>query len=272
MTYQQRISGNPELVNPTLATLWLEKNTKNRPVHDSKVKLYAERMRAGEWRLNGEAVIFDKNGDLIDGQHRLWAVIESGVTVQMLVVRGVDPDVRPTIDTGLSRSIRDVLAMQGDNEPPLGGALLYLYMYRQYPKKFGHTIGSLRPSHAKLLALLKQDPELLDSVRKWASSKPLRQFLAPSEIGFLHYLLSRIDMISSDTFFDLLATGKNLQETSAIWTLRSRLTNSKVGPHRLDTRTRVGMVFKTWNAWRQHRTLRPQQLAFGSGEKFPVIE
>ena len=53
------------------------------------VNEYIAQMRKGLWVLNGETVCFDANGALMDGHHRLLAIIESGITIEVLVVRGV---------------------------------------------------------------------------------------------------------------------------------------------------------------------------------------
>ena len=61
-------------------------------------------MKAGKWCLNGEAIEFDTNGKLKNGQHRLRAVIKSGVAIDCVVVRGVDPDI-VLYDNGLKRCV-----------------------------------------------------------------------------------------------------------------------------------------------------------------------
>ena len=68
-------------VSPEMATKWLEKNIVNRRIRDYKVNAYARDMKNGDWRLNGEAIVFNKSGQLVDGQHRLNAIAKSGVTV-----------------------------------------------------------------------------------------------------------------------------------------------------------------------------------------------
>lgn len=85
----------------------------NRPVHQSQVNKYAADMKAGRWGRNHQGVAFDKNGILIDGQHRLWAVIESGVTVMMTITYGLEREAQLTIDSGLVRSTTDVAAIAG---------------------------------------------------------------------------------------------------------------------------------------------------------------
>ena len=76
-------------VTPALALEWLEKMGANRSVAQRYVEAFARDMRAGEWTLNGETIKFDVQGRLVDGQHRLWAVVQADVTVEMDVARDV---------------------------------------------------------------------------------------------------------------------------------------------------------------------------------------
>lgn len=70
-------------------------------------------MKNMRWALNGIPIIFDNNGHLIDGHHRLQAIIQAGVPVEMCVCRGVDSSCFPTIDIGLNRKFGQLLAMHG---------------------------------------------------------------------------------------------------------------------------------------------------------------
>ena len=56
-------------------------------------------MQDGKWRLNGKTICFDSTGRLLNGQHRLSAVVRSGVTLTTVVVRGLDPDLVPVNTT-----------------------------------------------------------------------------------------------------------------------------------------------------------------------------
>lgn len=102
-----------ELVTPNMARTWLEQNHGNRSVRRRKVGTYAADMRAGDWPITGDAVRFDWDNVLIDGQHRLMGVVEADVAVEMFVVRGLDPAVRIVIDTGAKRSPGDALKFAG---------------------------------------------------------------------------------------------------------------------------------------------------------------
>ncbi len=76
-------------ITPDMAKRCLEKNPNNRPIRPEWVKVLAEDMRTGNWRTTHQGIAFDEEGCLMDGQHRLRAILESGVTVEMEVTKGM---------------------------------------------------------------------------------------------------------------------------------------------------------------------------------------
>lgn len=97
------------LVTPKLAEEILNKNEDNRPLRASHVTALAKAMKRGEWKLTHQAIAISPEGRLLDGQHRLWAVIESEVSATMLVARNVPADTYDCLDIGKKRTISDVL-------------------------------------------------------------------------------------------------------------------------------------------------------------------
>jgi hypothetical protein len=91
----------PEWAAKTLA----EKNTRNRPISRPHVEALANEIRRGAWQVNGDTIKLSPDGQLIDGQHRLAAVVKAGVSIQSFVVEGISFDVFHTIDTRLKRRI-----------------------------------------------------------------------------------------------------------------------------------------------------------------------
>lgn len=88
------ITSKVERITPKIAEEYLFQNKNNyRPLKRSVVNRYAEDMKNGRWEMNGETITFDENGVLKNGQHRLAAIVKSGITVEMVVVRGVDKNV-----------------------------------------------------------------------------------------------------------------------------------------------------------------------------------
>ncbi|AEK10040.1 hypothetical protein FDH96_gp127 [Mycobacterium phage Rey] len=100
-------------VSPALAQSWLEGNRNNRPLNTKHVQMLASAIQSGRFQFNGDTIRISKDGTLLDGQHRLNAIIESDATVPMLVVFGLDEDVVSTIDQGRPRSVVDILRMRG---------------------------------------------------------------------------------------------------------------------------------------------------------------
>jgi hypothetical protein len=77
-----------ETVTPKKAMEWLKRNIANRPLSPVTVNNYARAMSDRAWKLNGDCVRFNGNGDLVDGQHRLTACVKSGQSFETYIVRG----------------------------------------------------------------------------------------------------------------------------------------------------------------------------------------
>lgn len=111
-----------ETITPALASEWLRGAARNRNVQDSTVRRYGSDMLAGRWKLNGQGVIFDENGQLVDGRHRLTAIVATGCTIQILVVRGAKPEAFETMDSGRGRTLANTLAIEGRKNTAATGA------------------------------------------------------------------------------------------------------------------------------------------------------
>ena len=96
-----------QTVTPAMAEVWLDKNTANRPVSDARVATLAAAMKRGEWRLTHQGIAFGADGSLYDGQHRLWAIITSGLDVTLMVTTGLEEGARADIDGQRPRSVAD---------------------------------------------------------------------------------------------------------------------------------------------------------------------
>lgn len=98
-------------VTPEIARKLLESNYEGqRKVRKSTVEKYASDMMCGRWNTDaGGVIIISSDGRLIDGQHRLEAVIKSGATIWFYVMEDADPSAFPLIDSGVKRSVGDVI-------------------------------------------------------------------------------------------------------------------------------------------------------------------
>jgi hypothetical protein len=78
-------------ITPQLAEELLRRNMPgaNRTAVFSVVHYYAGMMENGEWPKTGQPIIFSVTGKLLDGQHRLWASLLSGMSFPTFVVTNV---------------------------------------------------------------------------------------------------------------------------------------------------------------------------------------
>jgi len=102
-------------ITPQMASKWLETvNVKNRTISRAKVDLYADELTNGTWReTHQNAIAFYIDGVLADGQHRLGAIVKSGVSLEMFVANGLSYADGAAIDQGRGRSLADALTIGG---------------------------------------------------------------------------------------------------------------------------------------------------------------
>jgi len=93
--------------------MWLDTQANNRNLSPKTVTAYARDMKKGAWRFDGTPIRFNRSGNLIDGQHRLSAIIESGKTQKMVVMWNLANETQDVMDSGRSRNIGDTLKLHG---------------------------------------------------------------------------------------------------------------------------------------------------------------
>jgi hypothetical protein len=96
-----------EIITPTIARALLATNNGNRKLRPMLVSRYASMMRDDNWLLTPEPIVVAKTGRLLNGQHRLSAIIEADMWLNMFVVRGVSEEAFPAMDRGAGRTFSD---------------------------------------------------------------------------------------------------------------------------------------------------------------------
>lgn len=102
------------LVTPDMAKSWLsDRFESQRQVSQQKVSMYLREMRLGYWKLTHQPIAISSEGKVLDGQHRLEALIQYGQPLRMTVVLNADPDTFGVIDRGYTRTKIQVAKMAG---------------------------------------------------------------------------------------------------------------------------------------------------------------
>lgn len=262
------------LVTPEMAAQWLDKcNTHNRPVKWMRVKQYAGAIRRGEWKLNGDAIRFDINNVLLDGQNRLWAVVEAEIPITTLVATDLPSDTQDTMDSGIRRSFSDVLALRGEkNVSTLSSLTNWLWRWEQ------HDLDLMAITEHRVGATIQQSSVFFDDNRaaiveaakngQRLAVRPLQAPKLPAAACWFRF--HAIAWEDCEDFFYRLGLGASLEEDNPIFALRRYVGNLDRRPgYRSPGENHIAVFVKAWNAYRQGQ--RVKSLAWRAGGANPEI-
>lgn len=247
-----------ERVTPAIATAWLASNHGNRNIRSKAVALLARDMAAGDWRFTGEAIKFDADGTLLDGQHRLMAVVQSGAAIDMLIIRGLDRDAQRVMDSGAKRSAADALGWGGHKNTNLlaAAARLGLEIERDDANRLF--------THSEVVAYVDENPDLLDVITAASAARKYVP-MKPAAIAYSWLLLSRVDARAAASFFDALINNATDGRGDPRNTLLRRLATARQNKETLRAATEVQFVVRAWNAWRRKEELHVLRAKAGNG-------
>lgn len=260
-----------EAITPELAEAYLATQETNRPLKKQVVRRLVGVIQRGEWVFNGETIKFDAGGRLIDGQHRLAAIIAGDQPIETLVVRNASELAQDTVDTGTRRTLLDALRMRGEkNAAALASAIGWLY--RLQSGKGGATSGAEQyPTIQQGLTLLGNNPGL-----RYAQTVAYRVYsnarLPQGVCMALYYHLSGIDEQDAEVFFEHLASGAGLDEGHPILVLRSTLKRFNEQRPKPSQPYYAAITIKAWNAFKEGRAVTRLSWSPGGSrnEAFPT--
>lgn len=111
-TKEKNMKVEIEIVTPTVAKTYLATSEGNRNLKHAHLASLVSMIMADQFVMNGSPIRFDQEGNLIDGHHRLTAIVIADKAVKLLVVRGINKDTMQTIDVGVPRSVSDQLKIK----------------------------------------------------------------------------------------------------------------------------------------------------------------
>lgn len=295
-------------VTPQMAEAWLKNNTKNRPIKPSNIKFLETEIASGRFIGTGLPIIF-VGKTLVDGQHRLMAIVRADKAVDMMVVHHPDNEhtrqIFHVIDTGVNRSFADLLALKGEPNATTLSAILraleryhiakelagpneqtipYSYLSRQFTmsllaresvRSSGVVVGSENPqklTRKQELTWLEKYPDARASAVFAGRCKNI-QFLTGSALGALHYILTEVDAQAAEEFLIALVEGGSPRD-SALHLIRESLirlrSDSAAGTKALAFSHVALLVFSAWNATRTGRTLKKRDIEAGKPIPLPI--
>lgn len=232
-----------------IANALLANQRPNRSLSMNRVREYADAMLKDRWGLTGQALIFNRAGQMMDGQHRMHAVLRAckkdpGLEVEFFVITDMDDEAFPYLDLGQGRNGAHVLQAGGvfdKNHYLLSAALGWVWAEsrdftdRVVPKgelvEFAQRHSSLR--------------EFLPDARR---AKSLA--FPPSMALYVRWRTAQIDSECARKFWEALVEGALLQPGDPVLLLRKRLTDNAKAKSKLPDRELLALIIKAWNLFR----------------------
>lgn len=242
-------------ITQDVAKNYLNYNINNRLVNKINIGFIVNQMKNGTWVENGESIIFDSNGDLKDGQHRLNAIATVGNPYWYPVVRGVKPSVMATIDTGKSRTPADVLYLNGfKNTNAIASFIIIKHKYSTKKSKEIYsstgTRGKDKLTNQMVLDYCRDNYHLLAPIYSKIAEIYVRQtykLFSKSQLFIVLYLIAGYS--PSQKHYDFLGhlCGVNKESGSAADYIFNKVAESKLKKEPLNFYWILGMSLKAWN-------------------------
>ena len=236
------------LVDKRLAEAMLGFNTANRTLNRRKVDRLVSQMQGGTFENTGEPVILSREGVLNDGQHRLAALVEADVTVDMDVRFGIARKVFTKTNTGTARTSSDVLTIRGvSGGTAIAPAVRLLVLYgRGLPESIREFVSN---------------SEVHDAFQRWSGIEAVARQIAalrfPRGVRSTP-LLTTAYLASCSTgndrlqdWLETLATGVGSGRSDPAYILRERLmagVDAAVGT-RESLVERLALMIISWNSY-----------------------
>lgn len=247
-----KLSAQFVIVTPTMAKEWLRFNDNNRNMRGPNVAMYARDIRTDRWIVTGQAIQFDRDGVMIDGQHRLMAIIKADKPVMLLVVRGLDPRAKSVIDAGAKRSAADALKFAGVTNYTLVASLCRLCLIIDSGATDATT--GKKFSNSEIEEYREQHPET-EVAASAINSYKARLPMQPSVTAYCWMRLSEVDTEACVEFFTSMADSATDGRGDPRKTLLDKLRDHKDKKVKDSAAKQIQYVFRAWNYWRAGKSL-----------------
>lgn len=204
------------ITGPAFAQACLSHNDKNRAISQHHVRKLSIAMLNGEFFHTGQCVIFGSSGILIDGQHRLLAVAQSGVNITQDFRFGISPEAVKYIDTGKKRSNADLMSMQGIKNAQFKAPIVAALNAYDSGSVSGFRGVKIEPAN-----IMNIYERYNDALLQKASSKSTRLKkvlgIQNSHIAAIYYKILESEPERGEVFFDLVSYGTTEKDNPVFW-------------------------------------------------------
>lgn len=243
-------------ITPAVAKEMLKRNYNNRPPSKSHVEKLSQSMLKDQWLFDGQPIRFDEHDRLIDGQHRLNAIVKSNTTHKFLVVSGLKSDSFMVMDTGKSRSAGDSLHILGiQYARTTAAAIRFIISFKK--GNYWASSGSNPITNTDVVEFYNKNTDLTEDVpiieRLY---KEFNHVLPKGMLLGLHFLMKEKNVTDAKKFIHQLCTGLGLEKTNPIYHLRKALVKDKMSDYNMNTSLKLALIAKCWNTYRKNQEMK----------------
>jgi hypothetical protein len=268
-------------VTPEIAINLLRRNRPgaNRWLDPATVFYYADQMARNDWKATGQGILVDKNGRLIDAQHRLYAVVISGATIKSFVVTDIEPeeDLFAYIDNAKARSPAAALQTAGFN-----GVASVIAKVLRFAEEVRY--GVYNPSGATKLARMSP-AQILKLPEGYPNAQRAARSVASDWSEAAKYLGGRKDMVAyvgmrimdehdeyiADDFFEAVMEEDDTRESDhPIAALRKEIDKDAKAKKQMRRHHLAAILILAFNAWYLKQTM-PKRWVLAVTEDFPAL-
>lgn len=270
-----------ELISPEYASELLELNTRNRTLDERLVKNFTKKQKKKHWMFNGDTIrisekVKQEDGSmkevLMDGQHRLQSIVESGIPQFALIIRGLDEKTFSTMDDGRKRNASDILSIKKFTEPTkkagiVKTVLLFSNGYLRSTKGGGDR--SATPGNLEILEFTTEHNTKIDESIKIANEvKESFNYLNSKVLSSMFFIFSKHGKAEAKEFFEEIKLGKK-STSSVVRLFCAELIKDANRDVKLPYNTILAYLIKTWNAFKSGEEL--EKLTYDKKtESFPI--
>jgi hypothetical protein len=248
-----------------------------RGLSEAQVNRIAEAIRQNRWETTHQAIAISPEGTILDGRHRLTAIIRANKAVNVWVARGADPKTFLAVDTGRSRTPGDLLHIAGfTNVNALAATARYVMAAKRIKGTNGSWVSAINPiRHDEIVRWVEMNGADLEHALQIGNliSRNLGRFGLRTWISAGAFLIreSNVPEGLQQEFFARFADGANLAPGSSILAFRRYIAQSFLHQaNQVKGPVGLALMIKTFNAYIAGANVQLSIFKLGI-ERFPAV-
>lgn len=242
-----------ETITVAQAKTSLANNPFNRRLHHSAVRRWTRIMAAGQWMLITDPIVYSKDNELLDGQHRLSAQVDSQTDQDYVVIRGADKQIFKLLNSGITRTGSDALFIAGYNYPELYASLVQQYIKWQNNSFWGHGNNAELAVSGEILDYAEENKEELAMTVNFCKNTSKRSKYFSERMFCVSYHIIRNQSGATveevQAFFHTLCTSDEEDLDDAQAWLQHEMIANKHSRRKLQYQNIYASIFYAWNGY-----------------------